>query len=576
TFEILNFGDHASFKMDSTSKKVLVNTKLAEAKEYQIKVKAMASGYTAKEFTEEGQIIKITVAPADPKTFGDLSAQVEQGLKVGNENVNADATVVTLSVKDNGNTQAVADATFEILNFGDHASFKMDSTSKKVLVNTKLAEAKEYQIKVKAMASGYTAKEFTEEGQIIKITVAPADPVTLTDQIVLQMPKDLINNLELDAEQAKNAGFSLSGVGDDVRIERITTENGNKILITLNKQVKVNSNITLTYDPKPNSPVKYLGDKLAEGSRFSGKIQNAQGAQKPFKATLVLDAKEKLSAQGTNDELFTIVSPDELKDADITFVSIQGGSTQIVLTLGNDTAFTDRQDVTVEYHENVQYSNSIRKESKSVKGFVIENVKLGASAENVIEAPQDPMPQPQDPQPAPPASSGGSSYSSVRPGADKKADNKAEDKKDIKKVDEMPEIKPDSKVSTKLTIGDMKYTVVVDGQEVERTMDVTPMIHMGRTVLPARMISEILGVEVKYEPMTKTANFMYGEAKVQLTLGQKFMMVNGKSMPLTADILNVNGRILLPLTDIQKAFAELGLKANVDWDAETKSVTVNK
>ncbi|MDO4711560.1 MAG: stalk domain-containing protein, partial [Peptostreptococcaceae bacterium] len=171
---------------------------------------------------------------------------------------------------------------------------------------------------------------------------------------------------------------------------------------------------------------------------------------------------------------------------------------------------------------------------------------------------------------------GGSSRSSVRPGADKRSDSKTDDKKDIKMVDVLPEIKADSKVSTKLTIGDMKYMVVVDGQGVERTMDVAPMIHMGRTVLPARMISEILGVEVKYEPMTKTANFMYGEAKVQLTLGQKFMMVNGKSMPLTADILNVNGRILLPLTDIQKAFAELGLKANVDWDAETRSVTIDK
>ncbi|MDO5095433.1 MAG: copper amine oxidase N-terminal domain-containing protein [Peptostreptococcaceae bacterium] len=168
---------------------------------------------------------------------------------------------------------------------------------------------------------------------------------------------------------------------------------------------------------------------------------------------------------------------------------------------------------------------------------------------------------------------GGSSRSSVRPNS---PDRKSNDKKDIKMVDQLPEIKPDSKVSTKLTIGDMKYTVVVDGMGVERTMDVAPMVHMGRTVLPARMISEILGVEVKYDPATRTANFMYGEEKVQLTLGQKFMMVNGKSMPLTADILNVRGRILLPLTDIQKAFAELGLKATVEWDADTKSVTVNK
>ena len=158
----------------------------------------------------------------------------------------------------------------------------------------------------------------------------------------------------------------------------------------------------------------------------------------------------------------------------------------------------------------------------------------------------------------------------------KKDEMKNEPKKDEMKTDEVNNVTSTDKVSTKLVIGQKTYTAMVNGQAIEKTMDVAPMVHQGRTVLPARMISELLGVDVKFDQKSKTANFMYGEAKVQLTLGQKFMLVNGEKVALTADILNKDGRILLPVTDIQKAFAKLGLEANVSWDAATKSVTIEK
>lgn len=203
------------------------------------------------------------------------------------------------------------------------------------------------------------------------------------------------------------------------------------------------------------------------------------------------------------------------------------------------------------------------------------------------EQPKDPQPTPPaDPKPQPPVSSGSSSQSSVRPDSTSKPDTKKTDDKKIedKKTEDkkqhktMEKAQPAAeKVSTKLTIGEKKYTAMIDGVTVEKTMDVAPMIHQGRTVLPGRMISELLGVNVKYDAKSKTASFVYGENnKVELTLGQKFMMVNGQKVDLTAEVLNRNGRILLPLTDIQKAFADLGLKANVGWDASTRSITIDK
>lgn len=198
-----------------------------------------------------------------------------------------------------------------------------------------------------------------------------------------------------------------------------------------------------------------------------------------------------------------------------------------------------------------------------------------------------------------PHTGGSSPQSSVRPdssssAADKKSGTKNDIKKDAKNdmkqdAKKMDEKKSDmknvdqnkssaeSKVSTKLMIGETKYTVVVDGVAIEKTADVAPTVHMGRTLLPARMISEILGVTVKFESATKMASFMYGENnKVELTLGQKYMLVNGQKMELTADILNQDGRILLPLKDIQNAFTQLGLKSNISWDSASKSVNIEK
>ncbi len=127
-----------------------------------------------------------------------------------------------------------------------------------------------------------------------------------------------------------------------------------------------------------------------------------------------------------------------------------------------------------------------------------------------------------------------------------------------------------------LTIGKSTYIAMVDGQETEKTADAAPMLHNGRTVLPARMISELLGVAVQYDDSGKTAQFTYEGSSVALTLGQGYMLVNGQRVDLTSSVLNVDGRVMLPLSDIQKAFDHLGLLSDVLWDDATKSVLISK
>ncbi|MDO5062483.1 MAG: stalk domain-containing protein [Peptostreptococcaceae bacterium] len=368
--------------------------------------------------------------------------------------------------------------------------------------------------------------------------------------------------------------------------------------------------------------------ELYEGLSFDKKIDADENIDVPD-ALLPIYAKVIEERDGIqNSEFFFVIKlyfenapsidpifntpPQLLDDLD------QGGKRnlkiQVTLNDANDKSTIQKQDIKAKDSSKIEFYGKDREFRTSTEEAVTLDEKASTSVFFTVEKgnhkyyyelqvkrtaqpkkqDQDP-PQKQDP-PAPKkdqvpkqdpkkdrsAGGGGSSHSSVRPDsapADKKPDAKTDIKKTDDKKSEMKDMSKtsDSKVSTKLMIGEKKYTVVIDGASMEKTADVAPMVHMGRTVLPARMISEVLGVEVKFDATTKTASFMYGENnKVELTLGQKYMMVNGEKIELTADILNKDGRILLPLTDIQKAFAKLGLKANIEWDAATKSVNIEK
>lgn len=129
-------------------------------------------------------------------------------------------------------------------------------------------------------------------------------------------------------------------------------------------------------------------------------------------------------------------------------------------------------------------------------------------------------------------------------------------------------------------IGQKSYLVIKEGKQEAYHFDVAPIVKNGKTMLSARMIGELLGVKVDFDSKTKTAKFTYATDKasnsLSLTLGKQMMEINGKNRALSTPIVLEKGRILLPLRDIQVALKELGLETSLEWNHQTKEVTLNK
>jgi hypothetical protein len=116
-----------------------------------------------------------------------------------------------------------------------------------------------------------------------------------------------------------------------------------------------------------------------------------------------------------------------------------------------------------------------------------------------------------------------------------------------------------------LTIGSRNMEV----NGLTRTLDAAPFIKDGRTLLPVRVLVEVLGGTVQWNPSTKTATVLLGSRTVALTIGSKTALVNGT--PITLDVAPEikNGRTFLPL----RALAEnLGL--DLAWEPISQTISL--
>ena len=133
-----------------------------------------------------------------------------------------------------------------------------------------------------------------------------------------------------------------------------------------------------------------------------------------------------------------------------------------------------------------------------------------------------------------------------------------------------------SEIKTILSIGKKEYKVITDTISETKIMDVVPIVNKGRVLIPARQIGEFLGIDVNYNQKSKTAVFKYNSNEVALTLGKNFMLIDGEKVSLTTNIMFLDGRIMLPLKDIQSAFYKLGVNTVISWDNHTKTITIIK
>ncbi|MDO5095167.1 MAG: stalk domain-containing protein [Peptostreptococcaceae bacterium] len=178
------------------------------------------------------------------------------------------------------------------------------------------------------------------------------------------------------------------------------------------------------------------------------------------------------------------------------------------------------------------------------------------------------------------SNSGGSGGSSNR--NSQRPDNKSNSTPSTSKAEEIkPSIVPLAAKSSStaiLTINSKNYTLTVDGKVQNKQLDVAPIIEKGRTMLPIRAIAELLNIQLRYDHQSKTVHFMYADNGVNNTIeiktGSMAMKVNGNDKMMSAKPITKNSRILLPLSDIQKALAELGLQSEISWNPSSKQVKI--
>ena len=110
-------------------------------------------------------------------------------------------------------------------------------------------------------------------------------------------------------------------------------------------------------------------------------------------------------------------------------------------------------------------------------------------------------------------------------------------------------------------------SVVVDGAKL--SFDVDPIIESDRTLVPMRGIFEALGAKVDWDAGTRTAKALKGNTSVWVTIDSNVMLKNGEDVALDAPARLIDDRTLVPVRAVSE-----GLGAEVDWDADTRTVTI--
>jgi hypothetical protein len=109
--------------------------------------------------------------------------------------------------------------------------------------------------------------------------------------------------------------------------------------------------------------------------------------------------------------------------------------------------------------------------------------------------------------------------------------------------------------------------VLVDRQPV--AFDQAPVMQQGRVLVPLRGVFESLGAEVNYMAPTHTIQAVRGTTRVELPLGGRTAIIDGRQAVLDVPAMTVGGRTMVPLRFVSEA-----LGATVDWQAATQTVAI--
>ncbi len=105
--------------------------------------------------------------------------------------------------------------------------------------------------------------------------------------------------------------------------------------------------------------------------------------------------------------------------------------------------------------------------------------------------------------------------------------------------------------------------------DVTFTLEATPTIVSGRTMVPLRFVGEAFGAAFEYDAIFKIIDIDFNGQEIKMQIGKKVAFVNGKEISLDVAPYIVSGRTLVPIRFISEVFG-----SNVTWDGTTKTVTI--
>jgi hypothetical protein len=109
--------------------------------------------------------------------------------------------------------------------------------------------------------------------------------------------------------------------------------------------------------------------------------------------------------------------------------------------------------------------------------------------------------------------------------------------------------------------------VVVDGQFV--ALDQPPLMMAGRVLVPLRGVFERLGATVEWNRASNMITALRAGTQVQLAVGSRQAVVNGRAVLLDVPAILARGRTLVPLRFVSEAMG-----AQVDWDPQAGIVYI--
>jgi outer membrane protein assembly factor BamB len=111
-------------------------------------------------------------------------------------------------------------------------------------------------------------------------------------------------------------------------------------------------------------------------------------------------------------------------------------------------------------------------------------------------------------------------------------------------------------------------TAIVNGKPL--TMDVPPQIIFGSTFVPLRFIADAFGVKVDFQATTKTISYTTLDKKlVVMQIGNNIAKVDGKEVKLTAPPQIKSGRTVVPFRFVAESFG-----ATATYNNFTKSINI--